>query len=384
MMKKLLILLFLLFPLCIQAEEPFTQEMIDRSLVSVGNTERIHRAIDKAQNGGNVVIAYLGGSITEGAGAVPQITKCYAYQSAQHFAARFMPDKKQLTYVNAGISGTPSLLGLTRAQQDIISKNPDIVFVEFAVNDSNDPTSRAVYEGLIRKLLNSESRPAVVLIFTLTNTGYSCQAAMQAIGKTYDLGMVSVKDAIQPAIRTGALAWADYSADFAHPTNAGHAFVAALIDHYFAAAAQTETAPYEMPEGSLAGRSWEKLRNLDPAAEEIETTGSFKLWNAACYTYRRGWRHWGNAGNEPMVLRVNGNKMTIAFKQENNANNGQAEVRVDGVLRRTLQGNSPTAWGNIVTEYIHLGVSGEHVVEIRMTDADAKKAITLLDIAVTP
>lgn len=178
-------------------ESVFTQEMVERSLYSVGNTQRLHRAIDKAQAGEKVSIVYLGGSITEGASAVPQQTNCYAYRSAQLFAEKFMKDASRLEYHNAGISGTPSLLGITRCQQDVLDCKPDIVFVEFAVNDSTDDTSRMVYESLVRKLLQSETQPAVVLVITLMNSGYSAHVHMKQVGKHYDLGVVSVYDAVQ-------------------------------------------------------------------------------------------------------------------------------------------------------------------------------------------
>ena len=56
----------------------FTDEMVQRSLLSVGNTQRMHKAIEKAKNGEDVTLVYLGGSITEGSAAQPQKTKCYA------------------------------------------------------------------------------------------------------------------------------------------------------------------------------------------------------------------------------------------------------------------------------------------------------------------
>jgi lysophospholipase L1-like esterase len=229
-MTKLIVLLLLctlLLPSLAQAEDSlFTPAMLRNSLLSVGNTERIQGVIARAQAGEEITIAYLGGSITEGASAKPQQTRCYAYLSAQMFAEKFMPDTKQLLYYNAGISGTPSLLGITRLEQDVLSRQPDIVFVEFAVNDSNDVGSRGVYESLVRRLLNSETQPAVILIFTLLDSGYSCQPHMQQIGKHYDLGMISVKDAIRPQIDLGKMKWSDYSADYAHPNTEGHAFVA--------------------------------------------------------------------------------------------------------------------------------------------------------------
>lgn len=49
----------------------FYNEMIKNSLISTGNNVRIKKVIEKAKNGEDVTIAYIGGSITEGANANP-------------------------------------------------------------------------------------------------------------------------------------------------------------------------------------------------------------------------------------------------------------------------------------------------------------------------
>lgn len=41
--------------------------MIERSLMNLGNTYRIRKAIEKARAGKEVTLAYIGGSITQGA-----------------------------------------------------------------------------------------------------------------------------------------------------------------------------------------------------------------------------------------------------------------------------------------------------------------------------
>ncbi|MBQ8201853.1 MAG: SGNH/GDSL hydrolase family protein [Clostridia bacterium] len=391
MMKKVSRLLALMLTgslLCVggaAAESVFTQEMVERSLTAVGNTERLHRAIDKAQRGEKVTIAYLGGSITEGALAQPQTTKCYAYLSAQIFAEKYMPDAKQLTYVNAGISGTPSLLGITRLEQDVLRKKPDVVFVEFAVNDSNDMVSRGVYESLVRKLLMSETQPAVILIFTLLDSGYSCQSHMQQVGKHYDLGMISVRDAIQPQIDLGKMTWRDYSTDYAHPTNEGHAFIAGLIGHYFDNAVATPPVPYAMPDNAKYGKALETLQNVRKGDAAIVSEGSFPFGPASCYSYKQGWRHLAaKGGTEPMVLELTCSHLTLAFKQEKTQNCGKAEIWVDGVLKKTLSGYAANAWGNVVTELIDLGDSAPHTIEIRMAEGDEKKTFNLLDIGYVP
>ncbi len=387
-MKKLLALLLALMMLIPAAgaetkEENtvFTQEMIDRSLTAVGNTERLHRAIEKARNGENVTIAYLGGSITEGALAQPQATQCYAALSAQLFAKKYMPDPAQLTYVNAGISGTPSLLGITRLEKDVLSKKPDIVFVEFAVNDGTDAVSRIVYESLVRKLLNSETQPAVILIFTLMNTGYSAQDHMQQIGALYGTGMISVRDAVQPQIDAGLMAWSDYSADYTHPNNAGHAFIADLIGNYFDHAEKTAPTPNAVTDKYVFGKSWEGLFNIRKDDPAIVSEGSFPHGWAHCYSYSTGWVHpAGKVANEPFVLHVTGDRMTFAVKQEKATDCGTAEVWVDGKMVKTLSCYGPNAWGNVVTEMVMLGSKGEHTVELRMAEGDEAKRFTLLDI----
>lgn len=371
----------LVAPATSHAEESvFTDQMIERSLVSVGNTFRLQKAIEKARTGETVSIVYLGGSITEGALAQPQSTRCYAFLSAQRFADKFMQSKEQLAYHNAGISGTPSLLGVTRCAQDVLSHAPDIVFVEFAVNDSTDPNSQMAYESLVRKLLTSDTEPAVILLFTRLSGGYSAQPHMQQVGKHYDLGMISVGNAITPEIMLGNMKWEDYSTDYAHPTNEGHAFIADMIAHYFDLAAQQTSDSYAIPLDAHYGKALENLRNLALDDAAILQTGSFAYGAASCYSYRSGWVHAAGSANEPFIIRLEASHLTIAFKQERDQTCGTALLYADGVHQATLPGYSESAWGNVVTELIILDDASEHEISIFMAEGDEDKRFTLLDI----
>ena len=387
MFKMLLILALVcatLIPCLAQAEEIFTPAMLENSLLSVGNTERVQAAIAKARAGEPVTIVYLGGSITEGATAQPQATRCYAYLSAHAFAEAYMPDPKQLHYVNAGISGTPSVLGITRLQQDVLRHEPDIVFVEFAVNDSNQTPYRIVYESMVRKLLASESQPAVILIFTFLENGYSCQPHMQQVGKHYDLGMISVKDAIQPQINLGNITWRDYSSDSSHPNTAAHAFIAEMISHYFATAEATPATPWTMPEDAKYGKAWENLVNIGNGDACIASMGSFVWGPDRCYSYKMGFKHLAAlGGSDPMVIEATCSRLTIAFKQERDGNRGTLEVWVNGRMIKALPGRADNAWGNIVTEIIELGVIAKpRTIELRMAEGDEGKNFTILDIGI--
>ena len=57
------------------------KRMLEASLVNLGDTKRLEKALCKARAGQDVTIAFIGGSITQGAGAIPINTECYAYKT---------------------------------------------------------------------------------------------------------------------------------------------------------------------------------------------------------------------------------------------------------------------------------------------------------------
>ena len=126
--------------------------MIADSLIQTGNTYRIYEAIRRAQAGEDVTLAYIGGSITQGAGATPINTECYAYKSYLRFQ-ELVGRQENVHFVKAGVGGTPSELGMVRFDRDVLRDGiePDVVVVEFAVNDEGDETRGNCYESLVRK-----------------------------------------------------------------------------------------------------------------------------------------------------------------------------------------------------------------------------------------
>ena len=72
-------------------DSPEYQDMIENSLVSTGNNYRLKKVIEKCKRGEDVTIAYIGGSITQGAGGKPINTMCYAYRSYDAFCKLFSP-----------------------------------------------------------------------------------------------------------------------------------------------------------------------------------------------------------------------------------------------------------------------------------------------------
>src|SRR5574344_398512 len=341
----------------IQTNTVSQEELMEKSLLNVGNNYRFLKAVNKAKNGEQVTIAYLGGSITEGTNAQPKETNCYAYLSDRIFADTFAKDKTTIKYINAGISGTPSMLGLERCNKDIIAANPDVVFVEFAVNDDGRIADlRDTYESVVRKLLNSASQPAVILIFTLGHTGgfWSAQDVQAQVGKQYDLGMISVRDAIQANITSGKMSNSDYFySDGIHPNNAGHKLIASFIEHYFdVASAKTADTSYTVTDGVIFSKAYENLKNVELDTSVISNIGSFKEETTPGCTYQNYWVHDTGAGNTPFTFSVKCSKIIIAYQQKKDASYGNADVYVDGVkfLPSTA---SAQVHGTTVLQWLH-------------------------------
>lgn len=174
--------------------------MISKSLLNIGNNRRLKASIDRVRKGENVTIAYIGGSITEGAAVKPANTDSYTYRSYTKFKEMFgNKGGDNVHYIKAGVGGTPSELGMIRYDRDILRDGkikPDIVVIEFAVNDAGDETNGVCYESLILNILSAQNNPAVVLLFSVFVSDWNLQDRLSPVGRHYDLPMVSISDAV--------------------------------------------------------------------------------------------------------------------------------------------------------------------------------------------
>ncbi len=217
-------------------DTPFAQ-----SQLAPGNQARLQRLFAKGRAGTPITLGVIGGSITEGAGASAAANRWA--NLVQTWWKQTFP-ASACTLVNAGIGATCSDYGALRVRDDVLSKSPDLVIVEFAVNDSWSGVAGAAgytlgetYEGLLRQALNHANKPAVLLLFMSQcnfNTGHAAYRGSKfwqaPIGAHYGLPMASFEDGIVPEIDAHRLACADVSVDGTHPNDVGHAFAAQFLE----------------------------------------------------------------------------------------------------------------------------------------------------------
>jgi len=208
-------------------ELPSVEELLPKAIVSRGNNSRLQAIFREASKGKKIVIGVLGGSITQGAKCtVPE--ERYPNVVLQWWKSTFPETEFEL--VNAGIGATGSDYGAMRAKRDLLSKSPDFVVMDYAVNDRDTKEYAESYEGVVRQILNSSQKPALLLLFMMKSDGTNAQDWEAKIGKHYQLPMISYRDALFPEITKGKLKWEDLSPDNVHPNNAGHTLTGQLIN----------------------------------------------------------------------------------------------------------------------------------------------------------
>jgi hypothetical protein len=105
-----------------------------------------------------LTVVYLGGSITRAEG--------YRVMTAEWLREQYR--EADIRSVNAGISGTGSDLGCARLESDVLRHRPDLVLVEFVVNDGGAAESKAQIEGIVRQIRKMSRFTDILFVYTLT------------------------------------------------------------------------------------------------------------------------------------------------------------------------------------------------------------------------
>ena len=225
---------------------------------------------NKVNNGKAVTIGYLGGSIT-------RADNQYRLQSAK-FIQNMFPEIK-MKGINAGVSGTGTDLGACRLYDQVLKYNPDLIFVEFAVNGAFPDGM----EGIIRQIWKYNPRIDICLIYTISAgqtgsyAGGKVPENIRNLEKIADhYAIPSVHMGLQAAIleKKGKLIWkADpaigtdqivFSADGTHPLEAGGNLYAEAIARAMLKMKNKADDLSHRLEDPLIADNWEDAKMLDP------------------------------------------------------------------------------------------------------------------------
>ena len=386
----------------VDTASPEYEEMIDRSLVNLGNTKRLVEVVNKAKAGEAVNICYIGGSITQGAGATPINSECYARKSFEGFK-KLMGDGDNIHYVKAGVGGTPSELGMTRFDRDVLrdgTVEPDIVVIEFAVNDEGDETKGNCYESLVRRALKLPSQPAVMLMFSVFADDYNLQDRLAPVGFRYDLPMASVKDAVTPQFYDRdkrILTKHQYFYDMFHPTNLGHTIMADCLINIMKLAIEKgadESYDPRYEEAPAIGNTFDdvilvdkkdnaNLVSVNPGGfvytDEVLQSVEMDMDLSLTGEFPYNWMYDGSKGStEPFEMDVECKALVIVMKDSGEVDAATAKVYVDDKFVRDLD--------PYVNRWCHCNplivideaVSGKHHIKVVVDKDDVRNKFTIL------
>lgn len=382
--------------------EAWYTEALRECQVSLGNNLRLKKVIDRARSGEQITIGTVGGSITEGALAT-KYEECWAVRFAAKFGELFGTNGgENVVLVNSGVGGTPSPFGYMRYGRDILGRipqedpdgYPDLVVIEYAVNDWAEPTGCRCYESMVKEILQQPNEPAVILLFSVRNDGWNVQEELQKIGERYDLTMVSIRDGIYPHLDKDYPKARFYKDEY-HPNSEGHRMMADALMAAVKKAAEAPTAgkDMDMDVEPVYGTDFMGLQTLygEGGTDGMEGTtlerGSFDKSDKTTYSNKpvgqvcgKNFCHGLDSGAEPLRICGTFSKCLIAWKAASEAVYGSAEVLVDGKQAAVLQGGKGK-WGQSeVALVLDEKEAAEHTVEIRVREEGKRFTVTAVSI----
>jgi len=359
-----------------------TDAMYERAVVSEGNKARLAKAMKKAANGEDITVGVIGGSITQGSSATDH-NNCYAELFHKYWVEKF--PQSNVNFVNAGIGGTNSYLGVHRVDTQLLDSKPDAVIVEFSVNDTDKLMNKYSYDSLVRKILNCDSQPAVMLLFTTQEDGTSLWETHKEIGAAYDLPMLSYRAAVYPEVSAGTLDWKDISPDNIHPNDEGHKLIGQLVSRYLDSV-------------------YDDLDNIDDSDVSFDTpayTADYysdaKMLGASDITPQEisGFEQGGNSvypelfpdnfvteGEGYLKFETECKCLGFFYLKKVDGKGGKYDVYVDGERKGTLDADFKGGWGNYgETQQILISKDSEkHTVEIKLAEGSTNTSLTILGI----
>jgi len=187
----------------------------------------------KLKQNQEVRVAYLGGSITAAPGWRVKTTK---------WLQETFP-KSKIHEIHAAIGGTGSDLGAFRLKHDVLQHRPDLVFIEFAVNDGGRQPESIwnSIEGIVRQIWTANPQTDICFIYTF-RVNYEndlrkgecprAASATELLAEHYGIPSINVALKIVELEKMGKLIFKSespltgeiiqFSKDGVHPLDRGH------------------------------------------------------------------------------------------------------------------------------------------------------------------
>jgi len=198
---------------------------------------KCERAIQKLKDGSRLTIAALGDSLTYGwmvrAGFVDILKDMLRDKYPQ----------ADFKIIKRGVPGDTAQGGVFRIKRDIISTTPDLVMVQFGLNDALSGYSPAEFYNNMKRIISILKEETDSEILLMTSPLIYDEEMMRLARPYYDricqiseeipLPVALVDKYWEKKIANGIDHYELVQSDMAHPTEAGHRLMAEAVMEFF-------------------------------------------------------------------------------------------------------------------------------------------------------
>ncbi|MEY8411023.1 SGNH/GDSL hydrolase family protein [Lachnospiraceae bacterium 62-26] len=336
---------------------------------------RLKNCMRRAMKGEKLTIGFFGGSITQGCLAAEH-ERAYSYRVFQWWKDTF--PQAEISYVNGGIGGTTSYFGVSRIWQDLLMYQPDVVAVDFSVNDKEGQEAffQETYEGVIRRILTCQSKPAVIILNHVNyDSGSNLQACHNEVGDWYGIPHVSMKDTLYQRMKEGVYQKEELTPDGLHPSDKGHELAAGEIISFLCKVKgdmgeEDEEKAFPEP---MTANAYEHARRLT-VREVLPELSGFRIdtdeKTGHLDIFKNGWI--GKMPGDRIVFEEEAACIGIQFRQSVERPALRAKLILDGDEEHAwiLDGNFDEDWGDCaqLVSILHHGEQKKHRIEIEVLD----------------
>lgn len=349
--------------------------------------------INKLRNGETVVVGFLGGSITQQDG---WRGKTLEWMRAQYPQANIVE-------VDTSLSGTGADLAACRTDTAILAHNPDLVFVEYAVNGGTEQNM----EGIVRKIWAQDNSTDIIFVYTATAgniPGYSIgnvpayEKAYERVAEYYGVPAVSFAYQIAELYDKGQITLKGnaetgkihFSSDGTHPTMDGSILYAGAVARAIATMDKHtnsgSTRDHEL-KAPLHEDNWQNAKLYDYSIGTFE--GEWKEYTAngndygADYPYTGGYMSTFQKIFPKMIgTKTAGSKVTVTFTGTTigvfdlgGTYAGQLKATIDGTTTVMLNRHTPYS-SRLRHQYVFIPEQpyGEHTVTFELSSEKPDKS----------
>ena len=381
----------ILFCLTLPAQESRNKKASVFEMQEYHQRDGLPNVFQKIASQRQVRIGYIGGSITEAKEGWRDLTFSW-------FRLKF--SQTAFYQVNAAIGGTGSDLGVFRMEHDVFTGKPDLLFVEFAINDAGDTRENILksMEGLIRKTWAAFPRTDICFVYTtaekecidlVNGRPLLASEAMEELAEYYGIPSINVGIEIARLYSQGRLVLSAapsenehiivFTEDHTHPlSESGHPLYANVVVKYLEKMSKKNYKTYHELPAPYVPDNWQDAKMIDVSqtdrlgdwkllAEDSPIAQQFKQFMPSIYQAKPG---------AMMLFKFKGRG--VGIYDCIGPGTGSIEITIDG-KKEEISRFDPWC-DNYRKHYFFVKELEDkvHEVEIRVLDKKIDKAFTLL------